>query len=211
MRLPALWLVSDARTDVPPGEGLAAALRALPRGSGLIFRHYHLRPDERARCFARIAQLCRQRGVLAIWAGDPGQAARLAAAGSYGPPARSRRGAGNGAGHSPSRAIRLATVHSLAELGAAHRTHADAVLLSPAFPTRSHPGASTLGPLRWRLIAARALVPVIALGGMTARRARRLGTTRWAAIDGLAPTLRQPTLHKPTLRDRKTARFPKDS
>ena len=39
--------------------------------------------------------------------------------------------------------------------------------------------------LAFRLLAARSLVPVIALGGMTAQRARRLGAARWAAIDGL--------------------------
>ena len=30
---------------------------------------------------------------------------------------------------------------------------ADAVLLSPVFPTRSHPGAPVLGPVRFRLLA----------------------------------------------------------
>jgi thiamine-phosphate pyrophosphorylase len=59
------------------------------------------------------------------------------------------------------------------------------VLLSPVFATRSHPGAATLGPVRFRLLAARSLVPVIALGGMDTRRARRLGTRDWAAVDGL--------------------------
>jgi thiamine-phosphate pyrophosphorylase len=51
------------------------------------------------------------------------------------------------------------------------------------FPTRSHPGGKVLGPLRFRLLAARARLPVIALGGMDARRASRLGTPAWAAID----------------------------
>jgi thiamine-phosphate pyrophosphorylase len=64
---------------------------------------------------------------------------------------------------------------------------ADAVVLSPVFATRSHPGATPLGPLRFRLLARRAGLPVIALGGMDARRARRIGATRWAAIDGLIP------------------------
>jgi thiamine-phosphate pyrophosphorylase len=40
--------------------------------------------------------------------------------------------------------------------------------------------------VRWRALAARARVPVIALGGMNARRARALGCRYWAAIDGLS-------------------------
>ena len=72
----------------------------------------------------------------------------------------------------------------LRELARAGR--AVAVLLSPVFPTRSHPGAASLGPLRFRLLAARAQVPVIALGGMNRRSARRLKWPRWAGIDAFA-------------------------
>ena len=81
--------------------------------------------------------------------------------------------------------MRLITAHCLREITLAQRAHADAILLSPVWPTRSHPGARGLGALRFRLLAARARVPVIALGGMTRLRARSLGWARWAAIDGL--------------------------
>jgi thiamine monophosphate synthase len=37
--------------------------------------------------------------------------------------------------------------------------------------------------MRFRLLAARATRPVIALGGMDAHRAVRLGTASWAGID----------------------------
>ena len=57
------------------------------------------------------------------------------------------------------------------------------MLLSPVFPTRSHPAGRVLGPVRFRLLAARAAMPVIALGGMSARRARQLHTAHWAGID----------------------------
>ncbi|MEY5032109.1 MAG: hypothetical protein RL354_1140, partial [Planctomycetota bacterium] len=61
-----------------------------------------------------------------------------------------------------------------------HRARASAVLLSPVFPTRSHPGAAVLGALRFLLMAQRSPLPVIALGGMTKRRAarKRLGCDR---------------------------------
>jgi thiamine-phosphate pyrophosphorylase len=172
--LPAIWLVSDARGDI----GIERALARLPRGSGLIFRHYHLCDRERRARFERLARLARRLGHRVVLAEPPRRARAWGAGGSYGPPERLARGPA---------ALRLVTAHSLREIAAARRARADAIVLSPVFATRSHPGASALGPLRFRLLAARAGVPVIALGGMTARRARRIGATGWAAIDGLIP------------------------
>lgn len=170
--LPDLWLVSDARNDA----ALDYALLRLPRGSGLIFRHYHLAPSERRARFRQLARIAKVRGHWTVLAGDARTARRWKADGAYGPAVLLARGPA---------ALRLAAVHSLREIAKARR--ADAVLLSPVFATRSHPGARTLGPLRFRLLAAQAKVPVIALGGMTAARARRLGAQQWAAIDGLTP------------------------
>lgn len=167
--LPALWLLSDARNDAV----LEEALRRLPRGSGLIFRHYHLPERERRARFARLARLCRRRGHWLVLAGTGQEARRRGARASYGPPS---------SGPGP----RLTTAHSLREIGRANRTGAALVLLSPVFPTRSHPGAPHLGPLRFLLVARRALCPVVALGGMDRRAARRLPGSGWAAIDGLS-------------------------
>ncbi len=157
--LPAIWLVSDGRNDAV----LERALRHLPRGSGFIFRHYHLGLAERRARFDRLSHIARARGHLVALAGTPAQARRWGADKAY--------GAGG----------QLVPAHSLRELRCA--THAEAVLLSPVFPTHSHPGAKVLGPLRWRLIAAHAKVPVIALGGMNPHRARRLKAAHWAGID----------------------------
>ena len=173
MILPVLWLVTDARTDA----GLEAALRRLPAGSGLIFRHYHLPAAARARRFSQLLRICRQRRLVAVWAGAPAVARRLRADGCYGPPDLLARGP---------RLMRLVTAHSLRELARAGRARADVVLLSPVFPTRSHPDAAGLGAVRWLMLARQSPVPVIALGGMTRPRARRLPGHGWAAIDGLA-------------------------
>ncbi len=171
--LPHLWLISDARNDA----ALESALARLPRGSGLIYRHYHLSPDARRVRFKALSGVARRFGHVVVLAGDAAQARRWGADGAYGSPERLARGP---------RALRLVTVHSLRELATAHRARADAVLLSPVFPTASHPGGRTLGAERFRLLAARSQVPVIALGGMTPRRARAF--ERWAAIDGLSST-----------------------
>ena len=170
--MPQLWLVSDARNDAV----LERALMRSPRGSGFIFRHYHLPQAERRARFGRLARIAHKRGVLVVLAGSTGLARTWGADGAYGPAQSLERGKG----------LRIATAHSLTEIAAANRAGVDAILLSPTFATRSHPGAPALGPLRWRLLAVRAWVPVIALGGMNARSARRLAHTRWAAIDGLS-------------------------
>jgi thiamine-phosphate pyrophosphorylase len=171
--LPELWLLSDERNDA----ALEQALRRLPRGSGFIYRHYHLPPAERVARWRTLLRVARARGHLAILADSALTAREWGADGLYGAPR---------ALYPTSRLVTLATAHSLRELAQANRARADAVLLSPAFATRSHPGARALGPLRFRLLATRAGMPVIALGGLNPRTARRLLWHRWAAIDGLS-------------------------
>ena len=172
--LPAIWLISDVRNDAV----LENALRRMPRGSGFIYRHYHLSDPERwarFRALRRVAQACDH---LVILADSALTATEWGADGIYGPP-RSLW---------PTRAnlLHLATAHNLTEIGLANRLGADALLLSPVFATRSHPGASVLGAARFRLLARHSRPPVIALGGMDAHRAAALDWPRWAAIDGLS-------------------------
>jgi thiamine-phosphate pyrophosphorylase len=172
--LPRLWLISDARNDAC----LERALARLPRGSGLIYRHYHLPDAARFARFCVLRRIARRHGHLVILADSALTAREWEADGIYGAPrALAPRRAG---------LIHLATVHNLREIALANRAGADAVLLSPVFATRSHPGGMSLGPGRFRLLARRSRAPVIALGGMTAHRARTLQWLRWAAIDGLS-------------------------
>lgn len=172
--LPALWLISDARNDA----GLEHALARLPRGSGLIYRHYHLEGPERLARFRALRRIAKARGHVVVLADSALTAREWGADGIYGAPrALWPRRAG---------VLHLATAHDLAELGLAARLGADAALLSPVFATRSHPGSRVLGPTRFRLLARQAGLTVIALGGMNAARARALRWSRWAAIDGLS-------------------------
>lgn len=168
--IPAIWLVSDARNDA----GLEAALARLPRGSGFIFRHYHLSPEQRRSRFRHVAKMARRRGHRVVLSGDARTALGWGADGAYGAADMLTRGPA---------CLRLVTVHSLREMAKARR--ADALLLSPVHATRSHPGGKVLGPLRFLLMARLARVPVIALGGMNAARSRSLRGHPWAAIDGL--------------------------
>jgi thiamine-phosphate pyrophosphorylase len=70
--------------------------------------------------------------------------------------------------------ILTAAAHSLAACAIAKLGGADAALLSPVFPTQSHPGAPHLGATRAMLIARQAPLPVYALGGIDAVTARQL-------------------------------------
>lgn len=157
--VPHLVLLTDARND----PALERAIARLPRGSALVFRHYHLAPPERRARRAVLWRLCRARGIVWVDAGA-----------GYGPAAGLR-----------SSGLRLATAHSLRDIGRI-RNRADAVLLSPVFATRSHPGGKALGPVRFLLMARQSPQPVLALGGMTRARAARLPVHGWAAIDGLS-------------------------
>lgn len=171
---PNLWLLSDARNDA----ALERALERLPCGSGFIYRHYHLPPVERVARFNTLTRIARARGAVVVLADSALTAREWGADGIYGAPLSLY----------PRRddLLRLATAHSMAEIAQARRVGAHAVLLSPTYPTHSHPGAPSLGPVRWRLMAAQAGMPVIALGGMNLRNARRLDWPYWAAIDGLS-------------------------
>ncbi|MXO91629.1 thiamine phosphate synthase [Pontixanthobacter aquaemixtae] len=171
--LPKLWLLSDARND----NALESALANLPRGSGFIYRHYHLGPDERRARFAALQEIARKQGHLTVLSDTPVKAKQWKADGIYGAAGRMPKG---------NDLLKLVTAHDWKEIVAADRAGADGILLSPIFATRSHPGTKPLGPLRFRMLARKAKAPIIALGGMNAERARRLDWPRWAAIDGLS-------------------------
>ncbi len=172
--LPLLWILSDARND----GGLEAALERLPAGSGLVFRHYHLGLRARAARFGELAEVARVCGHVVVLADKAALAREWRAAGVYGGAACLMKADG---------LLRLGTAHDGEELADAAAAGADGVFLSPVFPTRSHPDARPLGIHGFHVLAQRSPVPVIALGGMTAERARELAWPRWGAIDGLVP------------------------
>jgi thiamine-phosphate pyrophosphorylase len=170
---PNIWLLSDKRND----PALEEALARLPRGSGFIYRHYHLPDAERVARYYALERLARAHDHVVVLADSALTATEWGADGIYGSPLSlyPRRDL-----------LMLATAHDMQEIAQANRVGADAVLLSPVFPTRSHPGAPSLGPVRFRILAHYARMPVIALGGMDPLHARRLDWPFWAAIDGLS-------------------------
>ncbi len=164
--LPRRWLMTDERF----GEALWAAIDALPRGSGIVFRHYATEPELRRELFKRVCRMAQRKRLLLVVAGPPlGRGAML------------RHGRHRGALTTP--------VHARTEAIAATRAGAALLFVSPVYPTRSHPGAPSLGPVRFGLMIRELKLPVIALGGMDERRWRALravGAYGWAGIDAWA-------------------------
>lgn len=160
---PRVWLMTDERM----GEALWAALRRVPPGGGVVFRHRSLAPGERLRLFVRVRRIARARGLTVVSAGG-----RL-------PGADGVHGTSKGGG------LRTWPAHDRDEVLAGMRRGA-LPFVSPVFATRTHPGAPALGVRRAGRVAGAAGGAAIAMGGMDAARWRRIsrhGFAGWAAID----------------------------
>lgn len=183
---PVAWFVTDpARV-----RDVVRAVAALPRGVGVIFRHYDA--PERAHLAKTLARLCRARGLLFIVAGDWRLAAAVGADGLHLPEYAAALGPAAGARlwRKNSRAALTVAAHGARGLARARGLAADAALLSPVFPTHSHPDRAALGVTRARTLARAASIPVLALGGVTPKMLPALIATGFAGIAGIGFAVR---------------------
>ncbi|MBY0305628.1 MAG: thiamine phosphate synthase [Sphingomonas sp.] len=167
-KIPTQWLMTDERM----ADGLWAALDRVPRGGGIIFRHYSLDRQARRALFDDVRRIARRRRLTLLVAGNDGWG--WGSDGTHGRSARQRHG------------IKSWPAHNAREIIAGRRAGADMILVSPIFATRSHPGAAHLGIVRAAALAKLAPGRAIALGGVGPRQAKRLaqaGFQGWAAID----------------------------
>ncbi len=165
-------------------------IRNLKRGDHVIIRDYdHPQRETYARA---ITALCKARGISCAIGGDTRLAWRL----NIGVHLRERdlqrrtpalRNAPRGPWNS-------AAIHHARDLKKASDMGANLALISPVFPTQSHPLARGLGRVRYHQLARQTqsfgLSPA-ALGGMTRRSARLLfgiacARAKIAAIDGIS-------------------------
>lgn len=165
--VPRCWLMTDARI----GAALPAIAAKLPPRSAIIIRRFAMEPAKRDDLIRRLRRAARARRHLFLWSGP-------------------QRPVGYDGRHSPIRGrdngFLVMPVHNQREAMTARQGRANAVLISPVRPTRSHPGAAVLGIRGFRRLAANREYPAIALGGMDGRIFRRLrihGAHGWAAID----------------------------
>lgn len=153
-----------------------AVARALPAGAAVILRDYDLAPRARFGLARRLRAATGLRGVLFLVADDPAMAAAVGADGVHYPAWRLRAAAAH-------RRVGVvsAACHDGAELRAA-AAFADLALLSPVFPTASHPSAPHLGLAQFRELVRTAGLPVLALGGVAAETAPLLAGSGAAGL-----------------------------
>jgi len=174
--LPRAFFVTDpVRTP-----DLMAIARRLPRGWGVIWRHYG--GARRLATGLALAQLCRRRGLVLLVSADPALAVRIGASGVHWPERMLR-----GARRRTEGMIETCAAHSRAAIARAEWLGIDAVIVSTVFPSRSPTAGPAMGALRFRQLSREASLPVYALGGVDAGNAASAmrHAAGWAAIDSV--------------------------
>ena len=152
----------------------------LPKGAALIYRHFGA--DDKLAVAVALRQICFVRKVQFIIAQDEGLA----------------RGVGADGLHLPEKYLKAAkklrtrypdwvlsgAVHSGAAL--AHTDGLDAAILSPVFASDSPSAGTALGVDGFRTIAAKASLPVFALGGINTINAKQILGSGAAGIAGIS-------------------------
>lgn len=168
-------------TDEARTPDTAHALYQLAPGTAVVFRHYGA--ADRAQLGRRLAAIARRRGLLFIVAGDRRLAWRLGAAGLHLPDGMVRRRHRFAPAADPWPVT--AAAHDAAGVRRAVRAGADVILLSPVFPTASHPGRPALGILRLARLCRGVDRPVLALGGVDPAVVRRVLAAGAAGVAGI--------------------------
>ena len=169
--VPRCWLMCDERL----GDRILSVIAAMPPCSAVVVRPYAMQAGHRAAVIRAIRRTARAKRHLLLIAGrgsDAGYDGR------------------HGYGLWRTTGFLSAAVHDRHELARAIRCGADAVLISPVWPTRSHPDSATLDRKGFARLAAASSAKAIALGGVTDRRFGQLrihGAAGWAAIDAWLP------------------------
>ncbi len=177
--LPPLWFVTDPLRTPDP---VAIAAR-LPRGAGVIFRHFGA-PDAETTAL-RLAEVADRRGLVLLIGADPALARKVGASGTHLPqrlmslaPALMRSGM-----------MVTVAAHGARALAQAGRLGCHAALVSPVFESRSPSAGGPLGPVRFASLVRHARLPVYALGGLNARTSPRLkmsGAAGLAAVEAFS-------------------------
>lgn len=162
-----------------------AVAQTLPRGAAVVYRAFGAADAlDRAR---RLRAIAAKRGLILLIGADARLAAAARAHGVH-LPERSMHLAKRLKAAHPAWIV-TAAAHGEASARRGARMGADAAVVSPAFSSRSPSAGRPMGPRRLAAVAARAGLPVYALGGINSKNARRLldvGVAGLAAVEGLA-------------------------
>lgn len=178
--MPRLWLLTDPDRLADP----VAAACGLPVGSGIIYRSFG-RANAETEALA-LAKLARRRGLVLLIGADAGLAARVRADGVHLPERMMVRSPRLRAKH-PGWILTTAA-HNQHALEKAKALKLDGAFLSAVFASQSPSATAPIGPVRLANFVTGAGLPVMALGGITAKTGQRLlgtGIYGLAAIEGL--------------------------
>lgn len=179
--LPGLLFFTDPERIAEP----EAVAERLPAGAGIVYRAFGAQDAvERGR---RLRAIATARGLLLLVGAHPSLAEGIGADGLHMPERLS--------GEIPrlraeyGRWLVTTAAHDLAALKAAERAQADAVVVSPVFPSNSPSAGQPLGVDGLKGLVAATATPVYALGGIRARTASQLigsGIVGIAAVEALS-------------------------
>lgn len=178
--LPGLLFFTDPER-VPHPETVA---ERLPAGAGIVYRAFGAEDSvERGR---RLRTIATERGLLLLVGAHPGLAEGIGADGLHVPERLSAEIPRLRAEHA--RWLITVAAHDLTAVEAAQRAQADAVVVSPIFPSNSPSAGEPLGVDGLKALVAATPLPVYALGGVHARTVSQLlgsGVVGIAAVEAL--------------------------
>lgn len=171
---PAFFLTDPARTPEPE-----AVVAGLPRGWGVIYRHFGA--EDREAVARRLLKLCRKRGILLLIGADAALAAKIGADGVHWP-ARLAEASRKWRGRFK---IQTMSGHFGDNPGNFRQFPVNAILFSTVFRSKSASAGAAIGALRFRKLAATLPCPVYALGGVNPDNGLSIANAAGlAAIDG---------------------------
>ncbi len=165
-------LMTDPARLPDPLRVIASWSRAEAQQSAVIYRDY-TRPD-RESFGHQLRQAAKARRIPFLVAGDIHLCVRLRADGLH-LPAWSLQKA-YGLRRLYPKLLMTSACHSQAELSLANKAKLDAVLISPIFPTASHPDGKALGIIKATALAQSSTQPCFALGGIDHKSIQKLGS-----------------------------------
>lgn len=179
--LPNLLFFTDPARVAEP----EAVAERLPPGSGIVFRAFGA--ENAVEQGRRLRAIADARGLVLLVGAHPGLAEGVRADGLHMPERLAGEIPKLRAEHG--RYLITVAAHDLNAVQAAERAGADAVIVSPVFPSNSPSAGQPLGLEGLRTLASATALPVYALGGVRADTVGRLagsGIVGIAAVEALA-------------------------
>ena len=189
-KLPKRILLTDSIRLPDPRD----AIQSLPPQSAVIFRHYE--DPDRANLAQKLMVICKSKKIPLLIAGDVRLATKINADGLHLPENLLTVNVMRWLAWKHPNKILSVSAHSPKALFKAAEASAAFALLSPVFPTQSHPNTKVIGIHRFASWVACSPIPVFALGGIAKKNATRVlytGAVGWAAIEGLSNNKEQKT------------------